>query len=80
MFLKSKNNKKGLVRSPPTPDNRMEVQTAPLRKGAEGPRVLLGRKDVRRNLACSNDHSGHLLLLRNSIAYFDYLLLNLDCT
>ena len=42
MFLKWKNNRDGLMRSPWTQDNQIDIQTAPLRKGAQGPHFCWG--------------------------------------
>jgi len=59
MFLKWKNNRDGLMRSPWTQDNQIDIQTAPLRKGVQGPHFCWGGEVVCRNLVCESGSFGY---------------------
>ena len=80
VFEKKKNNKKGLMRSPRTQDNQMESQTAPLKKGTQGPNFCWGGRRFIETLsvrmAALATVTAHLQLLRNSVAYSDYSVFN----
>lgn len=57
----------------------MDIQTAPFRRGGQGPHSVEG-KEACGNHACESGGfatvTAYLLALRNSAAYFDYSVLN----